>query len=142
MNGEGYLQACDFHPTFGLYTVSHQPTGLGATGAAWLQWIHTFLIWGSVRGDDNDTQLRPWLGRHPVSSISAVVSSRSLLVSLTNIISWKTIQKCRCEVVRTQGLLHGQGGCRQELGPAGTAPPKCGLILTIVISYIFHFFLL
>lgn len=129
MNGEGYLQACGFLLAFGLYTVSHWPMGLGATGAAWLQPRHAVVIRGSISGDDNDAQPQPWLGQHPVCSISAVVSSRSLLLfSLKNVISHKTIQECRWEAVRARGLLRGQAGHRQRLTPAGAAPLECGLI--------------
>lgn len=130
MNGEGHLQACGFHPTFGLYTVSHQPTGLEATGAARLQPIHALVIQGSVSGDDNDAQPRPWLGQHPVCSISAAVSSRSLLIAPKNVISQKTVQEHRCEVIRVRGLLQGQAGHRQGLSPAGTPTLECGLVPT------------
>lgn len=118
MNGEGYLQACGFLPAFGRYTVSHQPMGPGATGPARLQPIHALVIQGRVSGDDNDAQPQPWLGQHPVCSISAAVSSHPLLISSKNIISQKTVQECRCEVIHVRGLLQGQAGHRQRLVPA------------------------
>ena len=134
MNGEGDLQACGFLLAFGLYTVSHRPTGLGATGAARLQPGHALVIQGSISGDYNDVQPRPWLGQHPVCSISAVVSSHSLLlISLKNVISHKTIPECRREVVHVRGLLQGRAGHRQRLTAAGRAPLECGLIPTCPI---------
>lgn len=97
-----------------LWTVHSLPPATG-TGRA-------LVTQGSICGDYDDAQPCPWLGRHPVCSISAVVSSCSpLLISPKNIISHKTMQERRGEVgevVSVWGLLQGQAGHGQRLTPA------------------------
>lgn len=101
MNGERYLQAYGFLLDFGLCTVSHWPLGLGTTGTAQLQSSHTLVIQASISRAHNDAQPRPWLGQHPVCSISAGVaaarfSSSSLKTSFPTKPAKLQIWSCPC----------------------------------------------